>query len=42
MRGDKGTTIGQDRVMDDQWAEIVTYWFDEKSVVLLLYSSISF
>ncbi|XP_030968718.1 uncharacterized protein LOC115989193 [Quercus lobata] len=34
MWGDKGTTIGQDRVMDDQWTEIVTYWFDEKTVTL--------
>ena len=25
-----------------QWAEMVNYWFDEKIVVLLLYSSISF
>ena len=25
-----------------QWAEMVNYWFDEKTVVLLLYSSISF
>ena len=25
-----------------QWAEMVNYWFDEKTVVLLLYLSISF
>ena len=25
-----------------QWAELVNYWFDQKTVVLLLYSSISF
>ena len=25
-----------------QWAELVNYWFDEKTVVLLLYSFISF
>ena len=25
-----------------QWAKMVNYWFDEKTVVLLLYLSISF
>ena len=25
-----------------QWAELVNYWFDQKTVVLLLYLSISF
>nr|POE88817.1 hypothetical protein CFP56_43349 [Quercus suber] len=30
------------RVMEDQWREMVNYWFHEKTVVLLLYSSISF
>ena len=30
------------RVMKDQWTEMVNYWFHEKTVVLLLYSSISF
>ena len=25
-----------------QWVELVNYWFDEKTVVLLLYSFISF
>nr|POF03638.1 hypothetical protein CFP56_67969 [Quercus suber] len=30
------------RVMEDQWTEMVNYWFHEKTVVPLLYSSISF
>ena len=30
------------RVMEDQWVEMVNYWFDEKTMVLLLYSFISF
>ena len=30
------------RVMAEQWEEMVNYWFDEKTVVLLLYSFISF
>ena len=30
------------RVMEEQWVEMLNYWFDEKIVVLLLYSSISF
>ena len=30
------------RVMEDQWTEMVNYWFNEKTVILLLYSSISF
>ena len=30
------------RVMAEQWVEMVNHWFDEKTVVLLLYSSISF
>ncbi|KAK9991137.1 hypothetical protein SO802_026122 [Lithocarpus litseifolius] len=29
------------RVVDDQWREMVNYWFHEKTVVLLLYSSAS-
>ena len=29
-------------IMAEQWVEMVNYWFDEKIVVLLLYSSISF
>ena len=30
------------RVMEDQWTKMVNYWFHEKTVVLLLYLSISF
>ena len=30
------------RVMPEQWVEMVNYWFDQKTVVLLFYSSISF